>query len=85
MALSHSLPDSAERAAYASAAAAAFRTLDDPLALASSLHSEAEARRSIGEYSAASLVQTEAVALYRPTTDQSHLNRYFQALRPGRR
>jgi predicted ATPase/class 3 adenylate cyclase len=65
LALSHSLPDSAERAAHASAAAAAFRTLDDPLALASSLHSEAEARRSIGEYTAASRVQTEAVALYR--------------------
>ncbi len=63
--LSHALPYSAERAANAAAAAAAYRTLDDPLALACALHSEAEARRSMGEYAAASRAQTEAVALYR--------------------
>ncbi|HLJ83631.1 MAG TPA: adenylate/guanylate cyclase domain-containing protein [Candidatus Eremiobacteraceae bacterium] len=65
LALSHVLPDSPDRTATAAASAAAFRALDDPLATASALHSEAEARRALGEYQAANGVQTEAVALYR--------------------
>ena len=65
LALSHALPDGAEKAATALAAATAYRELDDPLALASALSSEAEARRAIGELRAAIQAQAEGVELYR--------------------
>ncbi len=65
LALSHALPDGPEKVAQARAAAVAFRQIDDPLALASALSSEAEARRAIGQYAAASQAQSEGVTLYR--------------------
>ncbi|HEY5095137.1 MAG TPA: adenylate/guanylate cyclase domain-containing protein [Candidatus Eremiobacteraceae bacterium] len=65
LALSRVLPDGKDRVLQVSAAVAAYRRVDDVLGLASSLSSEAEARRAIGEYAAATAAQTEGLELYR--------------------
>ena len=65
LALSRVLPDGVEKVARASEAVAAFRAIDESLALASALSSEAEALRAIGEYAKAAAAQAEGVALYR--------------------
>jgi len=65
LALSHVLADGIEKVACATEAVAAYRAIDEPLALASALSSEAEALRAIGEYRKAATAQAEGVALYR--------------------
>jgi predicted ATPase len=65
LALSRVLPDGIEKVARASEAVTAFRAIDEPLALASALSSEAEALRAIGEYGKAAQAQADGVALYR--------------------
>jgi tetratricopeptide (TPR) repeat protein len=65
LALSRVLPDGTDRVTRVSAAVEAYRRTDDVLGLASALSSEAEARRAIGDYKAATTAQTEALVLYR--------------------
>jgi len=65
LALSRVMPDGTEKVERVTAAVVAFRRTDDVFGLASALSGEAEARRAVGEYEAATAAQTEGVRLYR--------------------